>query len=113
LSFQAEKNIPDVLHNLGSNALIEEGCCKDFEDECCTTSMVAQDSLEDLIVGREEQSLEDGVACLRLELLIDNLQNSKIGNLMCTEVDKMRYELRCKNCASLRECTGIEEPGKK
>ena len=74
--------------------------------------MVRKNGFESFIILREEQCLEDGVSCVRFELLVDDLENGEICNLVSAEMDEMGNELRGKNSAALRECASVEEPGK-
>ena len=50
LSLESEKDVSDILHNLGSNALVEEWGGQDLEDQSCTASVVREDGLEGFIV---------------------------------------------------------------
>ena len=97
LSLQSEKYVPDVFNDLGSDALVEERCSQDLEDESGSAGMVGQDSLEGFVILREKQSLKDYVSGIRLQLLVDYLEDGQVRDLVSAKMDQVRDQLRCEN----------------
>lgn len=109
---QLRQDLRNVLDNLSTHGLVKEWRSQDLEDQSGARGLVAQDLFENLISRTEEQSLQDNLACFRLIALVDDLQNSQIGDLVSAKVDKVRHKSGCEHSATARESAGVQEPSK-
>ena len=94
LRLEAEEYIAYILNALWADAIVQERCGENLEDEGRATSLIANNALQGLIL---EQGSQDGIAGLRFVPLVDDLQYSQICDFVSAEVDQMRDESRCKD----------------
>jgi hypothetical protein len=70
--------------------------------------LVAEDTLQDLISRAKKQGFKHDLSSLWFISLIDNFEDSQIGDLVSTKVHKMRNKTRSKNGPTPGEITGVE-----
>ena len=70
LRLDAQQHIAHILYHVRPNLLIEERSGQHLEDQSGTAVLVGQDAFQHLVIGREEQCLQDSIAGLWFVALV-------------------------------------------
>lgn len=97
------------IHEL--HGRVEERAGQDLMHNRNTIDLVTKDVSENVVTRRIEESVNDLVRGLRLNLLVHNAQNCERCKLVRAQMRQVRCKARCQESVTRREARSVKKPG--